>query len=397
MLILDDKEREIERHSVPSGGQVFVKEGQKVKPKDLLLQWDPNMIPIIAEMDGYVAFDGIVEGVTMREEKDPSGFKRKVIIEHKGDLHPQLTLKDEKGNLLVAYAIPERAHIVIEEDQYIDAGTVLAKTPREITGTQDITGGLPRVTELFEARKPKNPSVMSEISGVVELGPKKRGKRTIIVKPEAGEPVTHLVSHGKHLRVHRGSEVKAGEPLVDGPLVLQDILRVSGEEILQDYLVKEIQNVYRSQSVNIDDKHIEIILSEMMRRVQIESPGDTEFLPEDVVDKYLFRDANGKLKKGQKPATARPLLLGITKAALHSSSFLAAASFQETTKVLTQAAISDSVDELLGLKENVLLGHMVPTGTGFKAHYCTTIKKNDPMKLINAQEYLKDADSESTD
>ncbi|MFH1550480.1 MAG: DNA-directed RNA polymerase subunit beta' [Planctomycetota bacterium] len=398
ILILDEKGREIERHGVPSGAQVFVSEGQKAKPKTLLVKWDPNMIPIIAEMGGYAAFDSVVEGVTMREEKDPSGFKRKVIIEHKGDLHPQITLKDDKNNLLVAYAIPEKAHIVIEEGQHIDAGTVLAKTPREITGTQDITGGLPRVTELFEARKPKSPSVMSEIDGTVELGEKKRGKRTIVVRPDAGEPVAHLVPHGKHLRVHRGSRVKAGEPLVDGPLVVQDILRVIGEEALQNYLLREVQNVYRSQSVTIDDKHVEIILAEMLRRVKVETPGDTGFLPEDVVDKFIFREENERVAKEKgKPATAHPMLLGITKAALHSSSFLAAASFQETTKVLTEAAIANRVDELLGLKENVLLGHMVPAGTGFKAHYRTVLKKRDPMKLINAQEYFKDADSQSID
>ncbi|RKY29143.1 MAG: DNA-directed RNA polymerase subunit beta' [Planctomycetota bacterium] len=387
--ILDAKGRELEKHPVHAGAEILVSEDKEVKAKALLMRWDPNMLPILAEMPGQAAFEGIVEGETMKEETDPSGFKRKVIIEHKGNLHPHIMLRDKKGNLLVAYAIPEKAHIVIEEGEWIEAGAVLAKTPREITGTQDITGGLPRVTELFEARRPKDPAVVSEIDGVVELGEKKRGKRTIIVKSDVGEPVTHLVPHGKHLRVHRGSRVKHGDPLVDGPLVPHDILRISGEEALQMYLLREVQNVYRSQSVNIDDKHIEIIIAQMTRRVEIEDPGDTDFLPDSIVDKFQFREENQRVMKNKgKPAKARPVLLGITKAALHSESFISAASFQETTKVLTQAAIAGKVDNLLGLKENVILGHMVPAGTGFKAHHNTTLRKAEPDKLINAQEYL---------
>jgi len=389
ILILDKKGREVEKHSVHAGSEIHVADGERVKSGTLLAKWDPKMIPILAEMDGVAAFDGIVEGETMKEEKDPSGFVRKVIIEHKGDLHPQIMLKDKSGNLLVAYAIPEKAHIVIQEGDLIQAGTVLAKTPREITGTQDITGGLPRVTELFEARRPKDPAVMSEIDGIVELGEKKRGKRSIIVKPEVGEPVVHLVPHGKHLRVHRGSRVRAGDALVDGLLVPHDILRISGEEALQQYLLREVQNVYRSQSVNIDDKHVEIIITQMTRRVEIDDPGDTAFLPDDVVDKFQFREENQRVtKKKGKPAKARPVLLGITKAALHSESFISAASFQETTKVLTEAAIAGKVDQLLGLKENVILGHMVPAGTGFKAHHNSVLKKVEPAKLINAQEYF---------
>jgi DNA-directed RNA polymerase subunit beta' len=387
--VMDSKGRELEKHSVHAGAQLLVKDGEEIKARTMLIKWDPNMIPILGEMDGIAAFEGIVEGATMKEEKDPSGFIRKVIIEHKGDLHPQIMLKDKNGNLLVAYAIPEKAHIVIQEGETIQAGTVLAKTPREITGTQDITGGLPRVTELFEARKPKDPAVMSEIDGIVELGEKKRGKRSIIVKGETGEPVTHLVPHGKHLRVHRGSQVRHGDALVDGLLVPHDILRISGEEALQLYLLREVQNVYRSQSVGIDDKHIEIIVAQMTRRVEIDDPGDTAFLPDDVVDKFQFREENQRvIKKKGKPAKARPVLLGITKAALHSESFISAASFQETTKVLTEAAIAGKVDQLLGLKENVILGHMVPAGTGFKAHHNTILKKVEPAKLINAQEYF---------
>ena len=238
------------------------------------------------------------------------------------------------------------------------------------------------MTELFEARRPKDPSVIAEIDGTVELGDKKRGKRTIIVravgpKGEVIEEQEHAVPQGKHLRVHKGDEVRAGEPLVDGPLVPQDILRINGEERLQNYMLREIQNVYRSQGVGIDDKHVEIILAAMMRKVQISDAGDSEFLPGAVVDKFRFRMGNDLLRKERKkPATGSTLLLGITKASLSSESFISAASFQETTKVLTEAAIAGRRDYLVGLKENVILGHMVPTGTGFRDHYRTRVKKN---------------------
>jgi DNA-directed RNA polymerase subunit beta' len=306
--------------------------------------------------------------------------------------------------------MPEKAHIEVGEGAQVSAGTLLAKTPREVSGTQDITGGLPRVTEIFEARKPKDPAVIAEIDGTVELlGEKRRGKRTIIVRSESGIEREHLVSHGKHLRVHASDFVRAGEALVDGPLVPHDILRISGEEAVQQYLVREIQNVYRSQRVEIDDKHIEIIVAQMLRKVRIESVGDTGLLPGSVMDRFEFRGHNqslhGSLKitdKGDsdfapgsivpkdaieqvnaqiealggdpvkgtkpKPATASTQLLGITKASVQSASFISAASFQETTKVLTEAALAGKVDRLVGLKENVILGHLVPAGTGFHTY-----------------------------
>jgi DNA-directed RNA polymerase subunit beta' len=324
-------------------------------------------------------------------------------------MHPQLVVEDPKdGKILDFLYMPERAHIEVDEGQIITAGTMVAKTPREASGTQDITGGLPRVTEIFEARKPKDPAVIAEIDGQVELlGEKKRGKRSIIVRSETGIEREHLVSHSKHLRVHAGDYVRAGESLVDGPLVPHDILRISGEEAVQQYLTREIQNVYRSQRVEINDKHIEIIVSQMLRKVKIESPGDTDLLPGSVMDKFDFRSANealtkclkishrgdsefaegaivpkdvleqtnaqiealgGDLAKGTKPkmATASTQLLGITKASVQSSSFISAASFQETTKVLTEAALAGRTDHLVGLKENVILGHLIPAGTGFK-------------------------------
>jgi DNA-directed RNA polymerase subunit beta' len=407
IMVLDPKGRELEKYEVPAGSNLLVEENQEVKPGSILCEWDPHSIPILAEVGGKVRYEDVIQGETMRLEKDPSGHLRRMIMEHKGDLHPQVVLEDASGKILDFYYLPEKAHIEVTEGMQISAGTLLAKTPREVSGTQDITGGLPRVTEIFEARKPKEPAVIAEIDGNVELlGEKRRGKRTIIVRSESGIEREHLVAHGKHLRVHAADFVRAGEALVDGPLVPHDILRISGEEAVQQYLVREIQNVYRSQRVEIDDKHIEIIVTQMLRKVKIEDPGDTNLLPGSVLDKFEFRSANqalskcvkishkgdsdfaegtivpkdaleqvnaqiealgGDPSKGVKPksATASTQLLGITKAAVQSSSFISAASFQETTKVLTEAALAGKVDNLVGLKENVILGHLVPAGTGF--------------------------------
>jgi DNA-directed RNA polymerase subunit beta' len=410
ILILDPKGRELEKYEVPAGANLAVNENQEVNPGDILCQWDPHAIPILAEVTGKVRYEDIIEGETMRLEKDPSGHERHMIMEHKGDLHPQIILEDASGKILDFYYLPEKAHIEVLEGSQCSAGTLLAKTPREVAGTQDITGGLPRVTEIFEARKPKDPAVIAEIDGTVELlGEKRRGKRTIIVKSESGIEREHLVSHGKHLRVHAGSFVRAGEALVDGPLVPHDILRISGEEAVQHYLTREIQNVYRSQRVEINDKHIEIIVSQMLRKVRVETTGDTTLLPGSVMDVFEFRAVNQELvkclkvshkgdsdfavgaivpvetlhqsnaqiealggdpAKGVKPkvATASRQLLGITKAAVQSSSFISAASFQETTKVLTEAALAGKIDRLVGLKENVILGHLIPAGTGFRTY-----------------------------
>jgi DNA-directed RNA polymerase subunit beta' len=410
ILILDPKERELERYEVPAGANLLVDENQDVSSGAVLCQWDPHAIPILAEVSGKVRYEDVIEGETMRLEKDPSGHVRQLVMEHKGDLHPQIVIEDPSGKILDFYYLPEKANIEAPEGKQISAGTLLAKTPREVSGTQDITGGLPRVTEIFEARKPKDPAVIAEIDGTVELlGEKRRGKRTIIVRSESGIEREHLVSHGKHLRVHAGTFVRAGEALVDGPLVPHDILRISGEEAVQHYLTREIQNVYRSQRVEINDKHIEIIVSQMLRKVYVETIGDTSLLPGSVMDKFEFRAVNDELikclkisHKGDsdfevgaivpietleqvnaqiealggdpakgtkpKPATASTQLLGITKAAVQSSSFISAASFQETTKVLTEAALAGKVDRLVGLKENVILGHLIPAGTGFRTY-----------------------------
>ena len=416
IAIIDAKGRELEKFEIPAGAILKVKDDEEVKASTVLVQWDPHSIPILSEVAGKVRYEDVVEGETLRVEKDPSGHLRRMVMEHKGVYHPQVVLEDESGKILDFYYLPEKAYIEVSPGEVVAAGHILAKTPREASGTQDITGGLPRVTEIFEARKPKDPAIMAEIDGKVELlGEKRRGKRTIVVKNESGLEREHLVTHGKHLRVHAGDIVKAGEALVDGPLVPHDILRISGEEAVQQYLTREIQNVYRSQRVDIDDKHIEIIVSQMLRKVKIETVGDTTLLPGSVMDKFEFRQANDRVtdclrvtEKGDsefaagsivpkdvlsqanaqietlggapakgakpKPATASTQLLGITKASVQSSSFISAASFQETTKVLTEAALAGKIDNLVGLKENVILGHLIPAGTGFNTYQSAEVR-----------------------
>ena len=382
VVLLDEDQRELESHDIPLGAVLHLEDGHEISKAEArkgvsLCEWDPHTSPVIADVAGTVAFEDIVENETMKFEQE-AGSRRKHmnIMEHKGALHPQIVLLDSDGSKVQQYHVPERARVEVKEGQKIKAGTILAKRPREVQGTQDITGGLPRVTELFEARTPKDPAVVAEIDGIVEMGDKKRGKRIIIVRnDETGKEHAHLVPHGKYLRVHKGDQVVAGDSLVEGPLVPHDILRISGEEALHRYLMTEVQNVYRSQGVTIDDKHIEIIISQMLRKVRVEEPGDSDFLPGTVVDKQRFRTENLRIVEAQgKPATAEPLLLGITKASLQSESFISAASFQETTKVLTEAALGGKSDELVGLKENVILGHLIPAGTGFDDYHDTLIK-----------------------
>jgi len=419
MVILDTKERELERYKVPYGAHIVVKDGQDVKAGQRLFYWDPHRTPILAEVQGIIRFVDIIEGETIGIEEERKGqAKRPVVIEHKGDRHPQIIIEDSSGKILDVHYLPAGARIEVEQNQAVQAGQLLAHQPRATGGTQDITGGLPRVTEVFEARKPKDPAAMAEISGRVELrSDKRKGKMTITIRSESGMEKEHHVARDRHLNVHTGDIVEAGDALTDGPLVPHDILRIKGEEALQRYLIAEIQNVYRSQTVNINDKHIEIICTQMMRKVEIESVGDSSFLPGEVIDKFGFRGENerltnsvkitnagdaAELKEGQvigkkelaninekiemlggtkvaarktKPATAKTLLLGITKASLGSESFIAAASFQETTKVLTEASLAGRIDELHGLKENVILGHLIPAGTAFKPYLQMRVKR----------------------
>ena len=411
IVLLDSKDRELDRYRAPYGATILVEQDQMVKTGAPLFEWDPHRVPILSEVAGIVRFQDIEEGETVRTEVDQKGqLQRSEVIEHKGIKHPRIVIENSEGAILDFHYLPAKARIQMEEGQEIPAGALLALQPRAIRGTQDITGGLPRVTEIFEGRKPKEPASMAEISGQVELrSDKRRGKMTIIVRSEAGLEVEHHVPHDKHLNVHTGDIVEAGEPLTDGPLVPHDILRIRGEEALQNYLLGEIQSVYRSQGERINDKHVEIIISQMLRKVRVENAGDTELLPGDMIDKFRFRTIigqigqsikvvsngdsdltqgeiltqeeldrvnepigliGGELAEGNlcRPATGSTMLLGITKAALQSESFVSAASFQETTRVLTEASISGKVDPLLGLKENVILGHLIPAGTGFKPY-----------------------------
>jgi DNA-directed RNA polymerase subunit beta' len=426
--IIDPRGRELENHKVPAGAVLLVKEDQTVEPNSVLCQWNPHAIPVLSEVSGRVRYEDVVEGETMKEERDSSGTLRRSIIDFRGDLHPQIVIEDESGKTLDVYYLPERAHIIVQEGDQISAGAAVAETPREAGGVSDITGGLPRVTEIFEARKPKDPAVLSEIDGIVEIkNEKKRNKRTIIVRnEEAGLEREHLVPPGKRFRVHSGDYVTAGQQLVDGPLVPHDILDVSGEEEVQRYLLQEVQQVYRSQRVEINDKHIEVIVARMLRKVKVEKPGDTNLLAGMVLDRFDLRRVNeelekclkitdagdssfekgaivlkshieeenakieaagGKIAKGTKPKSAesKAQLLGITKASVQSSSFISAASFQETTKVLTEAALAGKVDHLVGLKENVILGHLIPAGTGFRTFQDSEIQYNlEAMRQISA-------------
>jgi len=418
IALLDNKKRELDKFKVPYGATVLVKDAQAVKTGARLFRWDPHRTPILAEVGGLVRFVDILEGETVRVEQERVGKEGKpVIIEHKGDKHPQVIIEDPTGKILDVHYLPAGVRIEVVEGQQVQAGELLAHQPRATGGTQDITGGLPRVTEVFEARKPKDPAAMAEISGRVELkSDKRKGKMTVIITGASEMQKEHHVPRDRHLNVHAGDMVEAGDALTDGPLVPHDILRIKGEEALQKYLIAEIQNVYRSQNVGINDKHIEIICSQMMRKIQVESVGNSSFLPGEVVDKFQFRRENERLVhcvrvtnvgdvtdlkedriiskdelaainekvemvggakavgRKPKPATASTLLLGITKASLMSESFIAAASFQETTKVLTEASLAGRVDQLCGLKENVILGHLIPAGTAFRPHLEMKVK-----------------------
>ncbi|MCC7192364.1 MAG: DNA-directed RNA polymerase subunit beta' [Phycisphaeraceae bacterium] len=448
--IHDPKGRELEKYKLQYGAYITVKPGQEVKKNQVMVKWDPHRTPILAEKGGTVKFEDIKLGETVRPEKEAAGGKGKkatsgpkeslVVIEHKGEMHPRIVIEGADGKILDFHYLPAKARIEVTEGQIIEAGHMLARQPREAKGSSDIVGGLPRVTEIFEARKPKDAAVMAEISGTVELrSDRRRGKMTIIVRSaaegEGGLEKEHHVPQDRHLLVHTGDFVTAGDPLIDGPLVPHDILRIKGEEALFSYLLDEVQNVYRAQGVPINDKHIEIILAQMLRKVRLENPGDSKLLPNEVVDKFRFREANEQVgemvrikdsgdtglavgslvtkqevreanakaeaddKQGAKatkarPATAKTLLLGITKASLQSESFLSGASFQETTKVLTEAALAARTDNLVGLKENVLLGHLIPVGTGFKPYTnLKVVKLAEPVaqEAPSREEDLQDA------
>jgi DNA-directed RNA polymerase subunit beta' len=380
LVLIDEAGREKARHRLPYGARLLADEGAEVKRGDRLAEWDPYTIPIITEKDGIAHYVDLIEGLSMREVVDEAtGISSKVVIDWKqqprgGELRPRITLRDPEGEVLLLgnglearYFLPVDAILSVENGAEVKAGDVLARIPRESSKTRDITGGLPRVAELFEARKPKDFAIISESDGRVEFGKDYKTKRRIIVVPteENGEPVEYLIPKGKHISVQEGDYVQKGDLLMDGNRVPHDILRILGVEALASYLVNEIQEVYRLQGVRINDKHIEVIVRQMLQKVEIEDPGETTLLAGEQVDRSEFEAENLKAEReGLRPATARPVLQGITKASLQTNSFISAASFQETTRVLTEAAVSGRVDRLTGLKENVIVGRLIPAGTG---------------------------------
>ncbi|OGX28408.1 MAG: DNA-directed RNA polymerase subunit beta' [Omnitrophica WOR_2 bacterium RIFCSPHIGHO2_02_FULL_67_20] len=383
LSLVDPEGRELERHRISQGAVLAKGDGEPVAKDELLVRWDPYTTPILTEYGGIVRFEDVRSGITMREEMDEAtGLTNRIIVEHKGDFHPQVVMETEKGEMLAAYGLPIGAHVLVKEGQTLKTGDMVAKTARKISQTKDITGGLPRIAELFEARRPKDPAIIAEIDGIVDFGTAKKGQRRIIIKSASGMTKEYLIPHGKHLNVYKGDYVQSGAPLTDGPIVPQDILRVIGERGLQEYLVNEIQEVYRSQGVKINDKHVEVIVRQMLRKIRIDEPGDTEFLIGMQIDKAKFAQENERVKeKGGKPAQGTPILLGITKASLSTESFIAAASFQETTRVLTEAAASGKRDGLVGLKENVIMGHLIPAGTGFSTNRIGEMQKVAPEVL----------------
>jgi DNA-directed RNA polymerase subunit beta' len=369
--------RELENHNIVVGSVISVPDGGQVKKGETFVQWDPYNVPILSEKAGRVKFHDIIEGVTMKQEMDETtGQEAMVVIEHKEDLHPQIIIASADGEAAANYPIPSGAHIVVKERNDIFPGTLLAKTPRKMAKTKDITGGLPRVAELFEARRSKDASEISKIDGIVDFGASVRGKRCILIKDtQTAAEEEHLIPIGKHVIVFKGDLVKKGQQLTEGPMDPHEILEVCGPQELQEHLVSGVQEVYRLQGVTINDKHIEIIVRQMLRKVRITEPGDTTFLWGEQIDKLEFEEENERVDKmGGKPAEATPVLLGITKASLETDSFLSAASFQDTTRVLTEAATRSKIDSLRGFKENVIMGHIIPAGTGFDYHRRVQLK-----------------------
>jgi DNA-directed RNA polymerase subunit beta' len=406
--IIDENNRITSQFVVPYGAKVLVEEERHVRRGDILFSWDPYSASILASRTGKVVFHDMIEKITYKEELDETtGKKRQVVIDTRNRaLSPRISIVDDNDEQLESHVLPTGAFLIVQNEQMVNAGDALVKIPREIAKTRDITGGLPRVAELFEARKPKDPAIVSEIDGVVSFGELRKGVRKIVVTSRDGvDEKIYAVPYGKHVLVHEADLVIAGEKLTEGSVAPQDILNILGPNKVQEYLVNEIQEVYRLQGVRINDKHIETIVRQMLQKIRVEDPGDTHYLEGDLVDKFRFlqdneklmekvvvtdpgeskfvrgelidpeefNNINERLQKASKrqaiaskprPATFKPVLLGITKAALSTESFVSAASFQETTRVLADAAIAGKVDYLYGLKENVVMGNLIPAGTG---------------------------------
>ena len=378
--IVDDEGREREKYVLPSGAVLHVTAGQEVKKGDIIAEWDPFNEPFVSDVDGQVKFNDLIEGKTFQDNVDETTNRvSQTIMEYRTtNLRPSLSILSEGGEIkerpggqgnLATFPLPVGAILMVRDGDAIQAGDIIARKPRETSKTKDIVGGLPRVAELFEVRKPKDQGVASEIDGIVSYGPETKGKRKIIITPEVGDPMEFLIPKGRHITVTEGDFVEAGEMLTEGFAELADILKIKGEKYLANYLVEEVQAVYRFQGVGINDKHIEIIVRQMLKKVTITDPGETSFLNGEQVDKFRFMEKNLKaVADGRKPAVAQPLVLGITQASLTTDSFISAASFQETTKVLTEAALKGKQDSLRGLKENVIVGRLIPAGTGYRKY-----------------------------
>jgi DNA-directed RNA polymerase beta' subunit len=393
IAIVDGHGREREKYNLVIGAKLKVKEGDKVAAGQRIVEWDPYSTPIITEVGGKVALGDIAEGVSVKEEVDEiTGLSHKVIIDYPASMRPRISIKDEHGKAtlkipsssnLARYLLPSGAHILVDKNDIVFPGDILAKIPRETTKTKDITGGLPRVAELFEARRPKEQAIVTEIDGVVEFRGAHKGMRVVVVKGGEEQREYHIPK-GKHVSVHEGDWVQAGDALMDGAVNPHSILDILGPNKLQSYLVDEVQKVYRLQGVSINDKHIETIVRQMMRKVRVEDPGDTVFLIGEQVDRAFFQEENEKVRAaGGAPAHGKPLLLGITKASLTTESWVSAASFQETTRVLTEAALNAQIDELRGLKENVIMGRVVPAGTGMQRYRHTFVKRELQPLLVS--------------
>jgi DNA-directed RNA polymerase subunit beta' len=390
IIIQNDEGRELERHKIVYSAKLRVADGVRVKEGDVLAEWDPYTQSILTELGGKVAFGDILENVTIKEEIDETtGHSEKVILDHRDPTkQPRISIKDDKNKTIARYPMPAGAHLAVMEGQTIKSGDIIAKIPRGTAKTKDITGGLPRVAELFEARKPHDQATITEVSGRISFGGIVKGMRKLIVTTDTGELHEYLLPRGKHVNVHEGDYVSAGEALMDGAANPHDILAVLGEKELQKYLVNEIQEVYRLQGVQINDKHIEVIVRQMLRHLLIEDSGDTDMMIGEMVSKQIFAEKNKlTITDGGKPAKGRPMLLGITKSSLSTESFISAASFQETTRVLTEVSVSGKVDTLRGLKENVIMGRLIPAGTGSRRYNGLTLKMTELPRFRREEEH----------
>ncbi|MEJ2085707.1 MAG: DNA-directed RNA polymerase subunit beta', partial [Acidobacteriota bacterium] len=371
LIVSDARGRELERYALAYGSHLLVREGEEVEPGRELVEWDPFTSSVLTEIAGKVVYHDILEGDNLREETDPvTGLSQRIVVDAPlAEKRSPAIIIEGKGTKR-RYLLPTGSHLVVQDGEKVFPGDVLVKIPRETTKTKDITGGLPRVVELFEARSPKEPAIISEIDGTVHLGDIQKGMRKVVVKSDSGDVREYQVPRSVHINVQDGERIRAGEALIDGPINPHDILQVLGENELQRYLVDKIQEVYRSQSVAINDKHIEVIVRQMMRSIKIEEVGDTNFLIDEQVGRWIFQEENNRvLEADGQPAIGRPMLQGITKASLSTESFISAASFQETTRVLTEASINGKVDYLRGLKENVIVGRLIPAGTGMAQYH----------------------------